>query len=87
MAPKVEKVSVAIGKRELAWARGRAAREGTSLSAVLRDAARVARQVEEARARQEAAWAAFLDGATDGRGLTSDDLASATYSTRYFGVN
>lgn len=74
VAPSVRKVSVAIGHEELEWARERAAREGTSLSAVLTDAARLAREVDLRRERQRLAWAEFLGWATDGAGLSDEDL-------------
>jgi hypothetical protein len=77
MAVSVEKVSVAIGRDELEWARERAEREGTSLSAVLTDAARVARDLEARRTRQDAAWASFLEWATEGQGLPPGALAAA----------
>ncbi len=77
MPVSVEKVSVAIGRDELEWARERAERDGTSLSAVLTGATRTARELEAHRARQDAAWAAYLEWATDGKGLPQDALAAA----------
>ena len=77
MASNVQKVSVAIGLEELAWARERAEREGTSLSAVLSAAARVAREVEEESARRNAAWSGFLRWATEDAPLTDEELAAA----------
>ena len=77
MAASVEKVSVAIGRDELEWARGRAEREGVSLSAVLTDAARVARELEARRARQDTAWWAFMDWATEGEGLPTEAFEAA----------
>jgi len=77
MAASVEKVSVAIGNDELEWARERARREGSSLSAVLTDAARVARELEQQKARQEAAWRAFVEYATEGQGLSAEAIEAA----------
>jgi hypothetical protein len=74
----VEKVSVALGRDELEWARERAEREGTSLSAVLTQATRQVRELEAAQTRQDAAWAEFLEWATNGKGLTQEAVASAT---------
>lgn len=77
MAASVEKVSLAIGREELEWARQRAERQGTSLSAVLTEAARVARELEAHRARQDAAWGAFLAWATEGEGVSPEALEAA----------
>jgi hypothetical protein len=77
MAVSVEKISVAIAHEELEWARARAEREGTSVSAVLSDAARAARKLEAVRARQALAWDAFLEWATDGKGLSPEALEAA----------
>lgn len=77
MSASVEKVSVAIGRDVLEWARERAEREGLSLSAVLTEAARLGRDAEERRARQEAAWTAFVDWATEGQGLPAAALEDA----------
>ncbi len=74
MAARVEKVSVALGVEELAWARERAERDGDSLSAVLTAAARLARRVEDERARRDEAWSQFLSWATDGNGLDDESL-------------
>lgn len=68
---------MAIGLEELAWARERAEREGTSLSAVLSAAARVAREVEEENARRAEAWEEFLRWATEGAPFTDEELAEA----------
>jgi hypothetical protein len=77
MPVSVEKVSVALGRDELEWARERAEREGTSLSAVLTQATRQVRELEAAQARQDAAWAEFLEWATDGKGLPEEAVAAA----------
>jgi hypothetical protein len=77
MAASVEKVSVAIGRDELEWAKERAEREGTSLSAVLTAATRAAREQEARRARQDAAWGAILSWATEGQGVSPEALAAA----------
>ena len=77
MTVSVEKVSVAIGRDELEWARGRAAREGTSLSAVLTEAARTVRELEAQRSRRDAAWWWFLEWAADGEGLPPEVLDAA----------
>jgi hypothetical protein len=77
VAASVEKVSVAIGLDELEWARGRAERDGVSLSAVLTEAARKARDLEERWARQDAAWKSFVDWATEGKGLSTETLEAA----------
>ncbi len=74
MSVTVRKISVAIGQDELAWAQSRAKRDGTSVSAVLTNAARAARDAEAQRRRQRKAWAAFLSWATDGEGLADEDL-------------
>jgi hypothetical protein len=50
MASSTAKVSVSIGRSELAWAQERAERSGVSLSAVVSNAVRLARQ-HEARLR------------------------------------
>lgn len=42
----VEKVSVAIGREELGWAKNRAAREGKSLSALLTETLAERRRLE-----------------------------------------
>lgn len=77
MAISVKKVSVAIGQDELAWARRRAEREGTSLSAVLTDATRAAREIETRRKKQQAAWSAFAKWATAGKRLPPTAIAAA----------
>jgi hypothetical protein len=77
MAASVEKVSLAIGREELEWAREQAERKGTSLSAVLTSAARLARRVEARRTRQQAAWQSFLAWATDGEGLSPEAVRAA----------
>jgi hypothetical protein len=50
MAVSTAKISVSIGESELDWAKKRAEREGVSLSAVVTEAVRLARQ-HEARVR------------------------------------
>lgn len=77
MPVSVKKVSVAIGLDELEWARGRAERDGTSLSAVLTEATRAAREFEARRVRQDAAWLSFLEWATEGAGLPTGALEAA----------
>lgn len=77
MAPSVEKVSVALGRDVLEWARERAARDGLSLSAVLTEIARLGRDAAERATQQEAAWAEFVGWATDGEGVSHDALADA----------
>ena len=82
MSVSVEKVSVAIGREELEWARERAEREGTSLSAVLTYAARAFREQEARRARKDAAWLSFMEWATEGEGLTTGALEAAERELR-----
>ena len=77
MPSSVGKISVAIGREELEWARSRAKREGTSLSAVLTEAARTVREQEARRKRQDAAWSEFVAWATDGQGLAAEQLEDA----------
>jgi hypothetical protein len=50
MATSVAKVSLSLGQSELEWAQSRAQRDGISLSAVVTEAVRLARQ-HEARMR------------------------------------
>jgi hypothetical protein len=54
-----EKTSVAIGRDELAWARERAERDGTSLSAVVTEAIRRRKQLE--------AWVELRDALLGGQ--------------------
>jgi hypothetical protein len=82
MSVSVEKVSVAIGREELEWARGRAEKEGTSLSAVLTHAARTFREHEARRAHQDAAWWSFMEWATEGEGLPTGMLEAAQRELR-----
>ncbi len=82
MAVTVRKVSVAIGRDELEWARKRARREKTSISAVLTDAARQAREAEALREKQRKAWGEFLDWATEGDGLTDEQIESGRRALR-----
>lgn len=77
MAVTVTKVSVAIGQEELEWARGRAKREGRSLSAVLTDAMRRAKEAEVEEARRDAAWAELKAWVLDGKPLTVEELEAA----------
>jgi DNA-binding IclR family transcriptional regulator len=77
MAANVQKVSVAIGKRELSWAKRQARRAGTSVSAVLTAAARAALEAEQERALRDAAWAEFVEWSTGGKGVAPDDLEAA----------
>ena len=78
MSASVEKVSVAIGRDVLEWARKRAELEGLSLSAVLTEAVRLGREAAERQARQDAAWAAFKKWALKGRkGLPASALEAA----------
>ena len=74
---KVQKVSVALGEDVLAWARKRADQQGLSLSAVLTETARLGREEAERRARQDAAWEAFVDWATEGAGLPASEVKAA----------
>ena len=68
---------MALGNDELEWARRRAEREGTSLSAVLTDATRVAREVETRKKKQQAAWSSFTKWATAGKSLPPAVIAAA----------
>ena len=77
MGASVEKVSVAIGLEELEWARSRSERQGISLSAVLTEAARAAREREARQARQNASWEAFVAWASDGKGVSRKSLLAA----------
>lgn len=74
MAATVKKVSVAIGREELAWAKKRAKHEGRSISAVLTEVVREARQAEAKRARQRDAWRVFLEWATGEHPLTDEEV-------------
>ena len=74
MAASVEKVSVALSHEVLEWARERAKRKGTSLSAVLTRAALLAKRHEERIRRQREGWDAYLREATAGQGLSPDDM-------------
>ena len=51
MPASIKKVSIAIGNEELEWVRKRAARDGTSVSAVITSVARAARKHEQRLAR------------------------------------
>ena len=77
MAATVQKVSVALGREELEWARKRAKRQRTSVSAVLTDITREARETEARRARQRRAWTDFLASAVGDRPLDDAELAAA----------
>jgi hypothetical protein len=77
MARTVEKVSVALSQEVLGWARQRAEQQGTSVSAVLSEAAQVARELERRRARQRRAWVTYVKWATDGQGISREDLDAA----------
>jgi hypothetical protein len=77
MAATVVKVSVALGLEELEWARDGAERLGTSVSSVLTEAARAARELEAQRARQQTAWDEYLAWATDGKGLPEGVLEAS----------
>ncbi|MBZ0251221.1 MAG: hypothetical protein K8F93_16320 [Burkholderiales bacterium] len=67
MAATVKKVSLAIGREELAWARKRAKHEGRSVSSVLTEVVRLARQAEIERARRRDAWSEVLAWALEGQ--------------------
>jgi hypothetical protein len=60
---------VTLPNEELAWAQARAERAGTTVSAVVTDAVRQARQAE--------AWAEFRDWALQGQPPISDDERAA----------
>jgi Arc/MetJ-type ribon-helix-helix transcriptional regulator len=77
MAAKVEKVSVAIGLEDLAWARERADREGASLSSVLTAAIRATRERETRLAHQRRALDRYLAWATKGKPLTAEEIEAA----------
>lgn len=66
-----------MGREELDWARKRAKRQRTSVSAVLTDIAREAREAEARRARQRKAWTEFLSWATADRPLGEEELEAA----------
>jgi hypothetical protein len=70
-APPVgsEEPAVTLPHEELAWAQARAARAGTSVTAVVTDAVRQARQAE--------AWAEFRDWALQGQPPISDEERAA----------
>jgi hypothetical protein len=74
MAASAEKVSVALSHEVLEWARERAKRKGTSLSAVLTRAALLAKRHEERIRRQREGWEAYLREATAEQGLSADDM-------------
>lgn len=77
MTISVKKVSLAIGRDEFAWAQRRARQEGTSISAVLTEAARRMRDEDARRAKQDVAWNAFVAEAFPGEPFTEDELAAA----------
>lgn len=77
MSVTVKKVTVALGRDEYAWAKKQAKRTGTSVSAVLTQAAREARETAERVARQEAAWAEVEAWLTAGAALGADELEDA----------
>jgi hypothetical protein len=78
MSATVRKVSLAIGREELEWAEKRAAREGMSVSAVITDATRRAREAEKRRKRQRKAWAEYEAWANEaGEPLTTEELEAA----------
>jgi len=59
MAVKIQKVSIAIGREELAWVKRQARRSRSSVSAVLTEAARRMQEEELRKERQRAAWAEY----------------------------
>ncbi len=77
MAPKVEKVSVAIALEDLEWARARAEREESSLSSVLTALVRAARLREDKVARQRASFASYVAWATKGNPITAEEREAA----------
>lgn len=76
MPVHVKKVSVALGHEELAWAQRRARREGVSVSAVLTDAARRAREAELREAEQRRAWAGIVAWVTNGAPFSPEEIAA-----------
>jgi hypothetical protein len=77
MASKIKKISLAIGRDEFAWAQRRARQEGTSVSAVLTNAARRMREDEAQQAKRDAAWNEVMEWALDGKPLTERELDAA----------
>ncbi len=71
----VRKVSLAIQKDALDWAERTARRQKRSVSAVLSDLALAARARDVELKRQAAAWKRHLDDATDGKGLSEEQMA------------
>jgi Arc/MetJ-type ribon-helix-helix transcriptional regulator len=77
VAATVEKVSVALGLDDLAWLRERAEQQRASLSAVLTAAIRTTREREALHERQRASLEAYVNWATDGKGLPPEVVADA----------
>ncbi|HEY5569334.1 MAG TPA: hypothetical protein VIM81_19080 [Gammaproteobacteria bacterium] len=65
----VAKISVSVPFDELEWAKEKAGREGSTVSAVIADALRERRQTE--------AWNEFMTWALDGRPLSPEEIAAA----------
>ncbi len=76
-AVTVKKVSIALGHDELVWARRRAKREGTSVSAVVTDAARQAREEERRAELRRDTWAAIEAYVTNGKPFTARAIEAA----------
>ena len=69
-------IAVDLTGKDAAWAQARAAREGITLSAVVAEAVR--------KARQHEAWAAFRDAVLEGQQpLTDDERATIEREWRW----
>lgn len=77
MASRIKKISLAIGRDEFVWAQRRARQEGTSVSAVLTNAARRMREEEAEQAKRDAAWNEIMEWALDGKPLTEEEMGAA----------
>ncbi|MBX3274980.1 MAG: hypothetical protein KF729_32245 [Sandaracinaceae bacterium] len=77
MSSTVRKVTIALGAEEYAWAREQAERSQTSVSAVLTEAARCARDRAAREAARAAAWAELEAWITGGEPLDAQELAAA----------
>jgi hypothetical protein len=67
--PGVKKLSISMRAEDFAWARERAAREGTTLSAVLAESVR--------RRRKAEAWAELRDALLRGAPLSDEERLAA----------
>ena len=75
VASTVRKISLAIDRNALAWAEKTARREKKSVSAVITEATLAARARDVELRRQAAAWKRYVVDATDGKGLSPEEIA------------